>query len=117
MPKRILIADDDPGIVDAIEMMLNFHGYDVTSTYDGNDVLTLKQLPDVLLLDIWMSGCDGREICKELKANENTRHLPVLMLSASKDIAQSAIQSGADDFLAKPFEMAELLYKLERLTN
>lgn len=117
MPKRILIADDDPGIVDAVEMMLDFHGYQVSSTYDGNEVLKLKEFPDVLLLDIWMSGCDGRDICKELKANESTRHIPVLMVSASKDIAQSAIQSGADDFLAKPFEMDELLSKLEKLTN
>lgn len=119
MPKRILIADDDPGIVDAVEMMLDYHGYEVTSTYNGTDVLALRsdELPDVLLLDIWMSGCDGRDICKELKARESTRHMPVLMVSASKDIERSAIEAGADGFLAKPFEMQDLLLKLERFNT
>jgi len=118
MPKRILIADDDPGIVDAVEMILDFHGYDVSSTYNGTDVLSLKgNHPDVLLLDIWMSGCDGRDICRELKAKEATRSIPVLMISASKDIKQSAIDSGADDFIAKPFDMDELLLKIEILSS
>lgn len=116
MPKRILIADDDPGIVDAVEMMLDFYGYHVSSTYNGAEVLTLQDnYPDVLLLDIWMSGCDGRDICKELKAKAETQSIPVLMISASKDIRQSALEAGADDFLAKPFDMQELLNKIERL--
>jgi DNA-binding response OmpR family regulator len=116
MPKRILIADDDPGIVDAVEMILDFHGYHVSSTYNGTDVLTLNgNHPDVLLLDIWMSGCDGRDICRELKATAATRSIPILMISASKDIRQSAIDSGADDFIAKPFDMQELLFKIETL--
>lgn len=116
MPKRILIADDDPGIVDAVEMILDFHGYDVSFTYNGTDVLAIKEnYPDLFLLDIWMSGCDGRDICRALKANEDTRHIPVLMISASKDIQQSALQSGANDFLAKPFDMQELLVKIEDL--
>ncbi len=116
LPKRIMIADDDPGIVDAVEMILDLHGYEVSSTYNGNDVLELDdQLPDLLLLDIWMSGCDGRTICKALKANNETRHVPVLMLSASTDIKGSALEAGADDFLAKPFEMKELVKKISQL--
>lgn len=118
MPKKVLIADDDPGIVDAVEMILDFYGYEVSSTYNGNEVLKLKEnYPDVLLLDIWMSGCDGRDICRELKAKEDMRHIPVLMISASKDIRESAMQAGADDFLAKPFDMKELLSKIENLLN
>ncbi|WP_158824768.1 response regulator [Mucilaginibacter lacusdianchii] len=118
MPKRILIADDDPGIVDAVEMILDFHGYDVSSTYNGTDVLSLNgNHPDVLLLDIWMSGCDGRDICRELKAKDETRFIPVLMISASKDIKQSAMDSGADDFIAKPFDMDELISKIEMLSS
>lgn len=116
MPKRIMIADDDPGIVDAVEMMLDFHGYHVSSTYNGNDVLKIEDnFPDVLLLDIWMSGCDGRDICKELKSRATTQGIPVLMISASRDVKESAIQAGADDFLAKPFDMDELLTKIESL--
>src|SRR5690348_16241431 len=116
-PKKIMIADDDPGIVDAIEMLLEFEGYQVTSTVDGADVLDLKDtLPDLLLLDIWMSGEDGRAICKKLKLQDATKNLPVIMISASRDIKESAMAAGADDFLAKPFEMNELLNKIKKLT-
>ena len=115
--KKIMIADDDPGIVDAIEMLLEFEGYQVTTTGDGADVLDLKdELPDLLLLDIWMSGEDGRDICKKLKQLETTKNIPVIMISASRDIKESAIAAGADDFLAKPFEMNELLDKIKNLT-
>jgi len=116
--KRIMIADDDPGIVDAVEMLLEFEGYKVTSTVDGSTVLDMKaELPDLLLLDIWMSGEDGRDICKKLKASDVTKNIPVIMISASRDIKESAMKSGADDFLAKPFEMDELLKKIETLTR
>ena len=113
-----MIADDDPGIVDAIEMLLEFEGYEVTSTVDGTTVLDMKEeLPDLLLLDIWMSGEDGRDICRRLKHNAITKNIPVIMISASRDIKESAMASGADDFLAKPFEMNELLQKIADLTK
>ena len=110
-----MIADDDPGIVDAVEMLLEFEGYDVATTVSGATVLQLNQLPDLLLLDIWMSGEDGRDICKQLKAKDTTSSLPIIMISASRDIKSSAMEAGADDFLAKPFEMDELLKKIEAL--
>lgn len=113
-----MIADDDPGIVDAVEMLLEFEGYEVSSTIDGSTVLDMKtELPDLLLLDIWMSGEDGRDICKKLKQTELTKSIPVIMISASRDIKESALQAGADDFLAKPFEMNELLNKIKNLTS
>jgi DNA-binding response OmpR family regulator len=116
--KKIMIADDDPGIVDAVEMLLEFEGYEVTSTVDGSTVLDMKdELPDLLLLDIWMSGEDGRDICKKLKQTPLTKKIPVIMISASRDIEESAIAAGADDFLAKPFEMNELLEKIKNLTK
>jgi len=113
-----MIADDDPGIVDAIEMLLEFEGYEVSSTVDGSTVLDMKHdLPDLLLLDIWMSGEDGRDICKKLKQEPLTKNIPVIMISASRDIKESAMEAGADDFLAKPFEMDDLLKKIEDLTK
>ncbi|NCD69588.1 response regulator [Mucilaginibacter agri] len=119
MLKKILIADDDPGIVDAVEMMLNFYDYDVRTTYDGRDTLKLsdEQLPDLFLLDIWMSGVDGRDICRELKASDKTRHIPVLMISASNDVGTSAHDAGADDFMTKPFDMQQLITKIENLLD
>ena len=113
--KKIMIADDDPGILDAIGIMLEFEGYEVESIPNGDALLTMETgFPDLLLLDIWMSGNDGRDICKYLKQKVDTSNIPIVLISASKDIEHSAIEAGADDFLSKPFEMNDLLKKIER---
>ena len=108
-----MIADDDPGILDAVTAMLEFGGYDVSSTSDGATVLEITdQLPDLLLLDIWMSGTDGRDVCKELKKRDFSKNMPIIMISASTELERSAKDAGADDFLEKPFDMEELLNKI-----
>ena len=108
-----MIADDDPGIVDAVGMMLEFEGYNVSSTMNGATVLDIEsELPDLFLLDIWMSGHDGRDICRELKKKARTKNIPVIMISAGTDLAKSAKDAGADDFLEKPFNMMDLLQKI-----
>ncbi|MEO5591485.1 MAG: response regulator transcription factor [Chitinophagaceae bacterium] len=113
--KKIMIADDDPGIVDSISIMLEFEGYEVSSTLNGAMLLQMENaLPDLLLLDIWMSGIDGRDICKQLKEKPVTSKLPIVIISASRDIEPSALEAGANDFLAKPFEMDDLLKKIEQ---
>lgn len=113
--KKIIIADDDPGILDAVGILLEFEGYEVSSTPNGKTLLSMKDgFPDLVLLDIWMSGVDGRDICRQLKQQPDTCDIPVVLLSASKDIERSAIEAGADDFLAKPFEITDLLEKIER---
>ena len=113
--KKILVADDDPGIVDAIQIMLETVGYHVSTTVNGSTVRDMKdELPDLLLLDIWMSGQDGRDICRLLKQQATTKHIPIIMVSANKDTAKIAREAGADDFIAKPFEMSELLSKVEK---
>ena len=118
MSKRILIADDDEGIVDALTMILEITGYDVESTYNGGEVLNaVERKPDLILLDIWLSGYDGRDICKALKNNPTLKDIPVLMISASRDIKQSALDAGANDFMEKPFEMDVLLERVGRLIN
>ena len=114
--KKILIADDDPGILDAVGLMLEFEGYEVKSTLNGATLLTMEneEFPDLVLLDIWMSGHDGRDICKHLKQKESTRNIPILLISASQDIEASALEAGANDFLAKPFDINDLLEKIEK---
>ena len=110
MPKKILIADDDPGILDPLTMLFEIEGYEVSSSligYSVDEILNLQ--PDIILLDIWMSGYDGREMCREIKQHEKARQIPVILISASRDIRKSALESGADDFLEKPFEMTSLL--------
>jgi DNA-binding response OmpR family regulator len=112
--KTIMIADDDPAILDAVGILLEFEGYDVKSSPNGAELLNMQtSLPDLVLLDIWMSGSDGRDICRYLKTNPGTSKIPVLLVSASKDIERSAMEAGADDFLEKPFDMTVLLGKIE----
>jgi CheY-like chemotaxis protein len=99
--KCIMVADDDPAILDAIGTILEFKGYEVKQMLNGEGVMQMKdELPDLLLLDIWMSGIDGRDICKKLKEMPATSQIPIILVSASKDIAKSALEAGADDFLA-----------------
>jgi DNA-binding response OmpR family regulator len=113
-----MIADDDPGILDAVGLILEFEGYKVQSTLNGLTILDMEnEFPDLLLLDIWMSGADGRDICKKLKQRPATSKIPIVMISASKDIERSAMDAGADDFLEKPFEMDELLQKIQNQLN
>ncbi len=116
--KKIFIADDDEGIVDAVSMILEVMGYDVAYTYDGGDVLdAVKNKPDLIVLDIWMSGHDGRDICRQLKNDPDFKEIPILMISASRNIKQSALDAGANDFMEKPFEMDSLLSKVHLLLN
>jgi DNA-binding response OmpR family regulator len=115
-PKTIMIADDDAGIVDAVAIMLQLAGYETRSTFKGSTLLSLSApLPDLIILDIWMSGEDGTEICKQLKNDEATKDIPILMFSASKEIEKSARAAGANDFIAKPFDMNDLLSKIAAL--
>jgi len=109
-----MIADDDPGILDAVGIMLEFEGYEVQSTLNGSTLLNMEsKFADLLLLDIWMSGADGRDICKQLKQKPATSKIPIVLISASKDIERSAMEAGADDFLEKPFDIEVLLAKIE----
>jgi DNA-binding response OmpR family regulator len=116
--KKIMIADDDTGILEAMQMMLEDAGYEVIAIEDGKIVQDMKDdLPDVLLLDIWMSGMDGTGICQHLKSQNRTKNIPIILCSANKDTRKLAKECGADDFLAKPFEMHDLIGKVKRYTS
>lgn len=110
MRKRIVVAEDDPGVSDALQMILEDAGYEVETMVHGIPVYQLHNpLPELLLLDIWLGGTDGRKICKFLKGQGTTQYLPIILLSAQKEIKAIAKEVGADDFLAKPFDIDELL--------
>lgn len=116
--KKILVADDNPAILDALKIMLEEEGYEVETTIDGATANDMKEpLPDLLLLDIWMSGVDGGNICKLIKSTATTKHIPVIMVSASKDTEQIAKDAGADDFISKPFQMDALLAIVAKYVN
>lgn len=109
--KKILVVDDDPSILDAVSLVLEDEGYDVKAEEKGSKVFdriaTFK--PDLLLLDILLSGSDGRIVCKQIKGNMETRSLPIILISAHPHVKDSIGECGADDFLPKPFSLTSLL--------
>ncbi|CAN5198352.1 hypothetical protein BH09PAT2_BH09PAT2_03110 [soil metagenome] len=115
--KRILVADDDVAILDVVELMLVEEGYEVETIADGESLFNIQQNPDLILLDISMSGFDGRDICKHIKSKEHTKYIPIIIMSANRDTQIIAAEAGADDFLAKPFEMNFFLEKVKNYTS
>ena len=118
LAKKILVVDDDPDILDALRFMLEDAGYEVKTSEKGEYVENLCDtnggLPDVIILDVLLSGKDGRLICQKLKSQEDTRHIPIIMISAHPNAKQSVSAVGADDFMAKPFDMDDLLAKIAK---
>ena len=108
---KILVADDKSAILDVLQQILEMEGYVVVTTTDGKEVLHLihAEQPDLLLLDVWLPGCDGMEICRHIKQQETLWHIPVLLLSAHRDVQQIAAQANADGSIQKPFQMSTQL--------
>ncbi len=118
MPKKILIADDDPAILDVVTIILEDAGYEVSSTEKGEELMNLSGLlPDIILLDIWMLGKDGSDICRHLKTNPETKNIPVVIVSANREIKKIASECLADDYLAKPFEIDDLIAIIGKTFN
>lgn len=112
--RRILIADDDKDIAAVLTVMLEDAGYEVKSTANGQTAQRVcDYLPDLLLLDIRMAGVDGGDICRHLKSQQLTKHIPIIMISANQDTEKIAREVGADDFITKPFDMENLLAKIK----
>ncbi|HEV2580109.1 MAG TPA: response regulator transcription factor [Ktedonobacteraceae bacterium] len=116
---KILVVDDDPDILDFLQDLLNLENYTVVITEQAEYLEQLHDggLPDLILIDILLSGKDGREIIRHLKSQERNRYVPVIMFSAHPSAETTALEAGADDFLAKPFEMDELLAKIKKWTS
>ncbi len=112
--KKIFIADDDADILTILRLMLKTKGYQIEISNNANDIFNYKKedLPDLVLLDIWMSGIDGRDICTRLKQNEETNNIPVIFISANSRIKEITEEAGAQDYISKPFEMDFLLKKI-----
>lgn len=111
---KILVVDDDTDILSVMEILLTMKGFEVEVTTKGENtfpkIASFK--PDLILLDVLISGYDGRTICRELKASQETSHIPVIMFSAHPGAAASIADYGADDFIAKPFDVTNLLQKV-----
>lgn len=118
--RRILAVDDDNDILEVLQYILEDSGYEVETLSDGHNLFnTIRQhQPDLILLDIMLGGLDGRELCKHLKLGKETHDIPVIMISASHDIAKTQNENGCpDDFIAKPFDIDVLLRSIKRQLN
>ena len=112
---RIIIAEDDAAVLDVLRLILEEEGYAVEAVTSEATLRAFPQgYPDLLLLDIWMSGWDGADLCRDLKSHDETRGIPILLCSANRDGQQIAWEAGADGFIAKPFEIEALLETVAR---
>ncbi len=113
---RILVVDDDPEIVSFVRRGLAYEGYKVDTAADGSEALAKarEKEPDLVILDIMMPGIDGLEVSKRLREGSN---VPILMLTAKGTVADkvTGLESGADDYLVKPFAFDELLARVRAL--
>jgi CheY-like chemotaxis protein len=109
--RKILVVDDEPDILLFLQVILEEEGYTVVTSDKGEYLEQLHNggLPDLILLDVLLSGKDGRDIVRYLKSQEETKHIPVIMFSAHPGAEETARQAGAENFLPKPFDIDELL--------
>ncbi len=118
-PAKILVVDDEKIVVDLHKKMLERNGYEVVIAYDGIQALEmiLAETPDLILTDVSMPEMDGLELCAELKKNERTNLIPVIMVTAVDDYDHRirGIETGADDFLSKPVRSRELYARVKSL--
>jgi two-component system, OmpR family, phosphate regulon response regulator PhoB len=116
---RILIVEDERGLTDVLTYNLQREGYDVIVAHDGQEGLrkAQMQLPDLILLDLMLPGMDGLEVCRELRAGERTRQIPIVMLTAKAEETDQVVgfTMGADDYVTKPFSVKVLLQRIKAL--
>lgn len=121
MPKvaTILVIDDDLDIGKMLQMMLEYKDYGVTFLNRANQTeeVLRKNDFDLVILDMLIGNVNGTTVCRSIKNNQSFAHTPVLMISALPDARQTCLDAGANEFIAKPFEMQELLSIVHHLTN
>jgi len=115
--KRILIVDDEKDIVKSIQFMLEFEGSECLVAYDGEEALlkAKSENPDLILLDIMLPKINGYQVCRLLKSDEKYKHIPIIMLTAKAQESDKfwGKETGADDYMTKPFELEKLIQKIQ----
>jgi two-component system response regulator VicR len=116
MAKRVLAIDDDEDILEILNIIFQESGYEVVLSNTGEAAEHIRVIqPDIVLLDVSIVGSDksGPDICKEIKLQLETSHLPVVLVSGEPDLAVIAQECGADSYVTKPFDIYHLLSKVE----
>ena len=118
---KILIVDDEPIGIQLLEAILVPEGYELAYGKDGEEAfnVALKEHPDIILLDVMMPKMDGFEVCKKLRENDSTAHIPVYLITAldDRDSRIRGIDAGAYDYISKPFDRIEILAKIKNITK
>ena len=114
---RILVLDDDPDIGIMIKIMLEYKGYSVILTDRADKAADIIREGDInlLIMDMLLSGVNGTDVCTELKQNSLTSSIPIMMISAHPNAKRICMDAGADDFISKPFDMQDLVGKIDQL--
>jgi DNA-binding response OmpR family regulator len=116
-PKKILVVDDEADLVETVRFPLEMEGYHVLVSYNGEDALSQarKENPDLILLDLMLPKLDGYKVCRLLKFDERYKHIPILMLTAKTQEKDKVLgmETGADEYITKPFEMDHLIEKVK----
>lgn len=119
MKPKILVIDDEPEIAELVSISLETAGYDVIQAHDSmkGQALAVQMIPDAIILDLMMPIVDGFTLCQRLRREQRTAHVPILMLTALDKTKEKVggFNAGADDYLTKPFELAELLVRVRAL--
>jgi len=113
--KKVLVIDDDQDILDAISFILDDAGYTVITRDSASDVEAIVQtnFPDLIILDVFLSGYDGREVTKNLRKRNETKNTPIILISAHPFAPASILKTGASAFIPKPFDIDVLLQKMK----
>ena len=118
-PAWILVIDDDPDISMMLKMMLEYKGYKVLTADRVDEIFQAisNKSFNLIIMDMLLSGINGTDICLQLKEKEATSSIPVMMISAHPNAKELCLQAGANDFMAKPFDMDDILNNVGRLVN
>ncbi len=113
--KKILLIDDDPDVIIVLQILLKKKGYQVATASCEEEAYEQVEIfmPHLIVLDVLLSGVDGRTICKKLKSKESSKHIPIIMFSAHPGAQKNMEDFGADDFIPKPFESNKILERIE----
>ena len=114
---RILVVEDDPDISQMLRIYFNSQGYEVLAVARGNDALDVcrKKQPNVVVLDIMLPDMDGYDVCRELRGNLRTSHIPIIFLTQKDERSDkiAGLELGADDYITKPFDIEELKLRIQ----